>query len=131
MTRVTYRDAGGKRYPTRYFTTVSDPDGASRLVHDLEITEYVPHVPGAAELDVEKRFGVTLPDFSPPPDDPNAPPVRVPPKGFTPPSNPSPNAVNPDFSLRRAVIFGVAVAILAVVSYPLWKRRRRMNPERM
>lgn len=56
--RVTYRDAGGKRYPERYEWYRVTPGGRKLPMKEYVFTEYAPYTPTADDLDLENHFGV-------------------------------------------------------------------------
>jgi hypothetical protein len=68
ITRLTYRESGGKRVPTRYEQYRLQLDGVRRKLSEDEYTEYTPYTPTADELDLEKRFGVKPVEHEPRPE---------------------------------------------------------------
>jgi hypothetical protein len=66
--RVTYREAGGNRYPVKVEQHRLQPDGVQRKMSLVEFTEYAPYTPTADDLDLEKRFGVKPVAHEPRPD---------------------------------------------------------------
>ena len=122
--RVTYRDAGAKRYPVRFEHTRSRPNGATRKYMQTDFAEYAPHTPTADELDMEKRFGMKPTPHEPrPPFFPTTPPPRFPPPE-PPPAGDSRiiDAPPVDHTPRYVIVAVVAVALVVVLLFPFRNR---------
>lgn len=57
ITRLTYRDANGKRYPVKYEHYRQASNGGKTPMWEYEFTEYTPYTPTADDLDFERHFG--------------------------------------------------------------------------
>jgi hypothetical protein len=130
VTRMTYRDAGGKRYPATCTTTIHHSDGTTRKREEITFTEYAPYTPTSEDFDVKKRFGVAVPEhdarpptFPPPPPEPivrgpwvqREPEVRDSRIIDDPP---------PDHTSRYVIVAVVVVVLVIVLFFPLRTRRR-------
>jgi hypothetical protein len=125
--RVTYREANGRRYPTKYEHTRLQPDGVRRNLIVNEITEYVAHTPTADELDMEKRFGVKPPHEPRPPAFPKPPAPRY--QDLDPPAATADSRIIDDPPVDHTPRYVLAaLAVLALVVVLFFPFRRRATP---
>jgi hypothetical protein len=125
-TTVTYRDVGGKRFPSRVEVRTVLPDGSTWVAHETDIEEYYPYAPPPDELDLEKHYGVTPFTNVERPADIPWPPRAPDPGPKWKPTPGDPNAiVLPDDWIRAGVVIWVLLMVLIGVGIYIRCRRPR------
>jgi hypothetical protein len=113
ITRLTYRDAGDKRYPAKYERYRLTADGRRMPMREYEFTEYTPYTPTADDLDLEKQFGVKPVEHEPRPA-----------RGAAVVGAPAAKPASPGFSLKfDGWYVAGGVLFLAVVGLVVFSRR--------